>query len=213
MNHLIYTQTCFAYPQNAEIEGVEQVRGPDGQDAISISGSPYGVVTEEASRAAGERHARQAPRQSRPGEDKSALAWACTRCGAKGALKICTRCRSARYCGRECQLAAWPSHKQACAALCAATAAAPAAATAGVAAAAVKCSAAKVGASTSGGAGPGAAGAAASGKEAEESWRAEADRWTVRLPHFHLISRVFPSDILDRRSRSPTNLLEVCGVR
>ena len=42
----------------------------------------------------------------------------CSACGVgavEGAeLKVCTGCLYARYCGRECQRAAWPAHKIAC---------------------------------------------------------------------------------------------------
>jgi hypothetical protein len=30
------------------------------------------------------------------------------------AFKHCSKCRTAVYCSRECQLAAWPSHKRDC---------------------------------------------------------------------------------------------------
>ena len=29
-------------------------------------------------------------------------------------LKACAKCYVVRYCGKECQLAAWPGHKAAC---------------------------------------------------------------------------------------------------
>jgi len=37
----------------------------------------------------------------------------CERCGAPSAF-FCARCSAARYCGRDCQRAAWPSHKLDC---------------------------------------------------------------------------------------------------
>ena len=40
----------------------------------------------------------------------------CTSCG-KGPASLCTSCREVRYCGAECQTAAWPSHKLICIAL------------------------------------------------------------------------------------------------
>jgi hypothetical protein len=41
---------------------------------------------------------------------------ACDACGAMpaAALKKCGRCRAARYCGADCQRAAWRTHKAAC---------------------------------------------------------------------------------------------------
>uniref|UniRef100_A0A7S2Q118 MYND-type domain-containing protein n=1 Tax=Skeletonema marinoi TaxID=267567 RepID=A0A7S2Q118_9STRA len=39
----------------------------------------------------------------------------CAECGKAGDdLKICSSCRSAKYCSRECQLKAWAGHKQEC---------------------------------------------------------------------------------------------------
>lgn len=39
----------------------------------------------------------------------------CGNCGATGVkLMNCTRCRSDKYCSKECQRAAWPKHKQVC---------------------------------------------------------------------------------------------------
>jgi hypothetical protein len=50
---------------------------------------------------------RSAPRPSRK---------VCAMCGAapEKPLKVCTRCRGARYCGRTCQAAHWPVHKKEC---------------------------------------------------------------------------------------------------
>ncbi|KAI9005744.1 hypothetical protein DFJ74DRAFT_712777 [Hyaloraphidium curvatum] len=39
---------------------------------------------------------------------------ACDRCGAEGKLKRCSRCGVARYCGPQCQRAAWKEHKDKC---------------------------------------------------------------------------------------------------
>jgi len=39
----------------------------------------------------------------------------CAHCGLVSTdLKLCKQCRSARYCSRECQVAAWPAHQLAC---------------------------------------------------------------------------------------------------
>jgi hypothetical protein len=40
----------------------------------------------------------------------------CAMCGARSEqkLQVCTRCRRAAYCGRECQAAHWPLHKSEC---------------------------------------------------------------------------------------------------
>jgi ankyrin repeat protein len=44
----------------------------------------------------------------------------CDQCGKKAeevsgkGLKACANCYATRYCGKECQLAAWPGHKEAC---------------------------------------------------------------------------------------------------
>ena len=44
----------------------------------------------------------------------------CDHCGLTAeqalvrSLKDCGKCYAARYCGKECQLAAWPGHKEAC---------------------------------------------------------------------------------------------------
>ena len=43
---------------------------------------------------------------------------ACDHCGTTAeeaaGLKVCRDCLPVRYCGKECQLAAWPGHKMAC---------------------------------------------------------------------------------------------------
>jgi len=38
----------------------------------------------------------------------------CVVCRQPNAKNRCSRCRSERYCGRECQVKHWPSHKGAC---------------------------------------------------------------------------------------------------
>lgn len=38
----------------------------------------------------------------------------CAHCGTRGRAKVCTQCRSVRYCGRECQKKHWASHKAVC---------------------------------------------------------------------------------------------------
>jgi MYND finger len=43
----------------------------------------------------------------------------CDHCGltaeqAGKSLKACAKCYDVHYCGKECQLAAWPGHKAAC---------------------------------------------------------------------------------------------------
>jgi hypothetical protein len=45
----------------------------------------------------------------------------CAACGSvRSGLKMCAACGLTEYCGRECQLAAWPAHKRACRAAAAA---------------------------------------------------------------------------------------------
>ena len=39
----------------------------------------------------------------------------CDHCGLPGAKSRCSQCQSSFYCGKECQVAAWKSHKKACA--------------------------------------------------------------------------------------------------
>ena len=38
----------------------------------------------------------------------------CYQCGRDGASMQCSRCKSARYCGAECQRAHWKAHKPDC---------------------------------------------------------------------------------------------------
>ncbi|KAL6715380.1 hypothetical protein ACLMJK_006341 [Lecanora helva] len=46
---------------------------------------------------------------------KSASKPTCDQCGLDGVeMKLCQRCRVARYCNRECQKAAWKEHKKVC---------------------------------------------------------------------------------------------------
>jgi hypothetical protein len=48
------------------------------------------------------------------------LGLVCDHCGTTAeqasvrSLKDCGRCYAVRYCGKKCQLAAWPGHKEAC---------------------------------------------------------------------------------------------------
>ncbi|KAI9021313.1 hypothetical protein DFJ74DRAFT_756909, partial [Hyaloraphidium curvatum] len=44
---------------------------------------------------------------------RGAVRDACDHCGANGKIKRCSRCGVARYCGAECQRAAWKEHKKA----------------------------------------------------------------------------------------------------
>ena len=37
--------------------------------------------------------------------------------GKKGQLRACSKCKKARYCGRDCQVAHWKEHKKECARL------------------------------------------------------------------------------------------------
>ena len=47
--------------------------------------------------------------------DKPKTLIPCSFCGKKVGLKRCSGCSNhVRYCSRECQLAAWPTHKAAC---------------------------------------------------------------------------------------------------
>lgn len=67
------------------------------------------------------------PLESRQAAKRSLLSTvnSCSRCGAVcavGGLSACSACKVARYCGRACQKADWPSHKPVCAALQAAAA-------------------------------------------------------------------------------------------
>ena len=38
----------------------------------------------------------------------------CDKCAAERARFTCTRCKLTAYCGKQCQLAAWPDHKDGC---------------------------------------------------------------------------------------------------
>ena len=53
--------------------------------------------------------------------NRSALGWVvkamnrCSHCGTqRAALKRCSRCKQASYCGAECQNAAWKGHRKTC---------------------------------------------------------------------------------------------------
>jgi hypothetical protein len=35
-------------------------------------------------------------------------------CGARHALKICTRCKIAKFCNADCATRAWPAHRPHC---------------------------------------------------------------------------------------------------
>ncbi|KAI6656853.1 Histone-lysine N-methyltransferase SMYD3 [Oopsacas minuta] len=38
----------------------------------------------------------------------------CNKCGLKKEVKKCSRCNYVRYCSKDCQVSAWPSHKKEC---------------------------------------------------------------------------------------------------
>jgi hypothetical protein len=49
-----------------------------------------------------------------PGADTT-KALACSQCGKPDATKVCSRCKAARYCSKECQVRHWgEGHKLAC---------------------------------------------------------------------------------------------------
>jgi hypothetical protein len=57
------------------------------------------------------------------GEEEEKESSGCSHCGAElSDPKRCTKCKSVRYCNRECQVADWPKHKKQCKKLAAAAA-------------------------------------------------------------------------------------------
>mmetsp|Transcript_45309 Transcript_45309/g.90744 ORF Transcript_45309/g.90744 Transcript_45309/m.90744 type:complete len:182 (+) Transcript_45309:82-627(+) len=42
------------------------------------------------------------------------IAETCTACGKQGKVQRCSKCKSAAYCGKECQLSDWTAHKKEC---------------------------------------------------------------------------------------------------
>lgn len=38
----------------------------------------------------------------------------CKTCGQAGGVRPCSRCKAAKYCCQECNVASWPLHKAAC---------------------------------------------------------------------------------------------------
>jgi hypothetical protein len=46
--------------------------------------------------------------------DRNVARACCIGCGNTEQLQVCAKCRTAKFCSRECQRRMWPAHKQAC---------------------------------------------------------------------------------------------------
>jgi hypothetical protein len=46
--------------------------------------------------------------------DRNVARTCCIGCGKTEQLQVCAKCRTAKFCSRECQQRMWPAHKQAC---------------------------------------------------------------------------------------------------
>ena len=47
-------------------------------------------------------------------DDRNVARTCCIGCGKTEQLQVCAKCRTAKFCSRECQRRMWPAHKQAC---------------------------------------------------------------------------------------------------
>jgi hypothetical protein len=47
-------------------------------------------------------------------DDRAFARTCCIGCGKTEQLQVCAKCRTAKFCSRECQQRMWPKHKQAC---------------------------------------------------------------------------------------------------
>jgi len=47
-------------------------------------------------------------------DDRNVARTCCIGCGKTEQLQVCAKCRTAKFCSRECQQRMWPKHKQAC---------------------------------------------------------------------------------------------------
>ncbi|KAH7096546.1 hypothetical protein BKA62DRAFT_719449, partial [Auriculariales sp. MPI-PUGE-AT-0066] len=80
-------------------------------DFVNADGTPLrDVYGGAAVHAVMQRHLRQrAGKAAQPFERKE-----CDHCNKVGHNSLCSRCRTARYCSRECQRAAWKKHRPSC---------------------------------------------------------------------------------------------------
>ena len=52
--------------------------------------------------------------EARKSTPKTGICWGCKEENERVMLSICSRCKIAQHCSRECQLAQWPFHEESC---------------------------------------------------------------------------------------------------
>ncbi|CAK0838181.1 unnamed protein product [Prorocentrum cordatum] len=84
----------------------------------AVSGHPRGVrvgaPVEDDSDESVEDESGRSEDDGRPRRVARRVTGTCAHCGAVDAIKRCSRCQGAWFCGRACQAAAWPAHSVSC---------------------------------------------------------------------------------------------------